>query len=252
MALAATVLLGFAGMTLALAWPLLSGRVYVFDDFADIQIPMRYAYQAALRAGDSFLWAPQFMAGLYLHGEGQAAMYHPIHLLLYRTLSLQSTVNIEVLLTYVTMFPGMCWFLLRLGLPLPAALFGGLTFTYCGFNMLHLMHINMVFVVAHIPWLLAAIDVVLRTSSRRALALGQLALSLATGSQVLAGHPHVVWYSVMTEIAFVAWRLGNGGQWRRVVVLGSAATLGVLLGAIQALPTFHALVASEEPVRDAS
>ena len=251
-ALAVTVLLGFVAMTLVLAWPLLSGRLYVNDDLGDLHIPIRYVYQTALRAGDSFLWAPQFMTGFDLHGEGQAAMYHPIHLLLYRTLSLQSALSTELLFTYVTMFPGMCFFLLRLGLPLPAALFGALTFTFSGFNLLHFMHLNIVFVVAHIPWLLAAIDVVLRTTSRRALALGQLAVSLATGSQLLAGHPQFVWYSLLAELAFVAWRLRNGGRWRRIPVLGWATILGVLLGAIQVLPTLHALAGSDRgsPSRD--
>jgi len=251
-ALAVTVLLGVVAMTLVLALPLLSGRLYVNDDLRDLHIPIRHVYQAALRAGDSFLWAPQFMTGFDLHGEGQAAMYHPIHLLLYRTLSLQSALSTELLFSYVTMFPGMCFFLLRLGLPLPAALFGGLTFTFSGFNLLHFMHLNIVFVVAHIPWLLAAIDVVLRTTSRRALALGQLAVSLATGSQLLAGHPQFVWYSLLAELAFVAWRLRNGGRWRRIPVLGWATILGVLLGAIQVLPTLHALAGSDRgsPSRD--
>jgi hypothetical protein len=109
-----------------------------------------------------------------------------------------------------------------------------------------------VFVVAHIPWLLAAIDVVLRTTSRRALALGQLAVSLATGSQLLAGHPQFVWYSLLAELAFVAWRLRNGGRWRRIPVLGWATILRVLLGAIQVLPTLHALAGSDRgsPSRD--
>ena len=38
------------------------------------------------------------------------------------------------------------------------SLFGGLVFTFCGFNLLHFVHVNAIAVVAHMPWLLYAID----------------------------------------------------------------------------------------------
>ena len=54
----------------------------------------------------------------------------------------------------------------RLELPPPAAIFGAIVFTFSGFNLLHFMHMNAIAIVAHIPWLLLAIDVLLRSSDR--------------------------------------------------------------------------------------
>ena len=48
-------------------------------------------------------------------------------------------------------------------------MFGALLFTFSSFNLLHFVHPNAVAVVAHIPWLLWAIDVVLTDSQRRKL-----------------------------------------------------------------------------------
>ena len=49
----------------------------------------------------------------------------------------------------------MFWFLRRLRFSHAAALFGAMLFAFSGFNLLHHHHINMVAVVAHMPWLLA-------------------------------------------------------------------------------------------------
>ena len=55
-----------------------------------------------------------------------------------------------------------------LALHLLAAVFwvGGMAFAFCGFMMLHFVHVNAVAVVAHLPWLLLAIDAYLRPQSR--------------------------------------------------------------------------------------
>ena len=162
-----TLLLLFVLLILALGSPLLFGRVHVGDDLGNLHLPVRSVYQEALRAGQSVLWSPHLYGGMYLHGEGQAGMYHPLHLLLYRFLPLSWAFTLEFVLSYVLMFPGMYLFLRRLELPHPAALFGAMVFTFSGFNLLHFMHLNAIAVVAHIPWLLLGIDVLLRSTDRR-------------------------------------------------------------------------------------
>jgi len=239
-----TMILCFALVFFALAGPLVAGRLYVTDDLGSFHIPIRWVYQTALQTHDTFLWAPQFFGGLYLHAEGQAGMYHPLHLLLYRTLSLQPAFSIELLLPYLVMFPGMYWFLRRLALPQPAALFGAFIFTFSGFNLLHFMHMNAIAIVAHIPWLLAAVDVLLRTSDRRQVALAQLFIALATASQLLLGYPQYVWFSLLAEIAFVLFRFNTSVAGWRLGAFALATVLGFLLGSVQLLPTIDALRAS--------
>jgi Bacterial membrane protein YfhO len=243
--LSATLLLSFGLLILALASPLLVGRVHVGDDLGNLHLPVRSLYQQALRAGHSVLWSPYFYGGMYLHGEGQAGMYHPVHLLLYRLLPLRSAFTLEFVLSYTLMFPGMYLFLRRLELLRPAALFGAIVFTFSGFNLLHFMHMNAIAVVAHIPWLLLGIDVLLRSTDRRQVAFAQALVSLGMGSQLLLGHPQFVWLSVLGELAFAAWRLpGSVSAWR-FGLLAWALGVGVMLGGIQLLPSMQALAESE-------
>ena len=243
--LSATLLLSFGLLILALASPLLVGRVHVVDDLGNLHLPVRSLYQHALRAGHSVLWSPYFYSGMYLHGEGQAGMYHPVHLLLYRFLPLTWAFTLEFVLSYTLMFPGMYLFLRRLELPRPAALFGAIVFTFSGFNLLHFMHMNAIAVVAHIPWLLLGVDVLLRSTDRRQVAVAQAAVSLGTGSQLLLGHPQFVWLSVLSELAFAAWRLPSSVSAWRFGLLAWALGVGVMLGGIQLLPSMQALAESE-------
>src|SRR5829696_4467994 len=121
---------------LPLAWPLLSGRVFVFDDLANFHLPVRYLYANALRAGDSLLWTPALFSGFYLPGEGQVGMFHPLHLLLYGTLPLRIAFNFELLSSYVIAFAGMFYFLRRLRLSAETSLAGAMLFAFGGFQLL--------------------------------------------------------------------------------------------------------------------
>ena len=142
-------------------WPLLRGRVFVYNDLSWFHLPLRHLYQQALEKGDSLLWTPAIFTGLYFHGEGQTGVFHPLHLLLYRLLPLRTAFNLELLANYVAAFAGMWWFLRRLRFATVPALFGAMLFAFSGFMLLHHHHLNMVAVVAHLPWLLAAADVLL-------------------------------------------------------------------------------------------
>jgi hypothetical protein len=239
--LSALLVLSFLVVLAMLARPIFVGGVYTYDDLGELQLPIRFLYSQALAAGDDFLWTPQLSNGYYLHGEGWVAMYHPLHWLLYRTLSLQWAFNLELILSYLWMFPGAYLMLRRLDLPQHGSLMGAVLFTFSGFNLLHFVHPNEIAVISHIPWLIVAIDTVLRTSDRTKLAAAQLGISLLTGSQLLLGQPQYVWFSALAEGLFVTWRLKDSVSWWRIPMLGVAKLVGAMLGAVQLIPTLDVL-----------
>ena len=152
------------------------------------------------------------------------------------------------------------WLLLRRRLGrTEAAMFGALVFTFSSFNLLHFVHPNAVAVVAHVPWLLWAIDVVLVDSRRRRVAGASAMIALLTGSQLLLGYPQYVWFSLLAEISYAAFLLATQRYaartgcdchvtcddcvgcttrtWPRVVI---AKEIGLLIGGVQLLPTLDA------------
>jgi len=224
-----------------MAFPMLLGQVYMLDDLSEFHLPLREFYADSLRQGDNFLWTPHILNGFYLHGEGQLGMCHPVHLALYRFLPLWVAFDLELLLNYIVMLPGTFLLLRRWNLRRDAAMLGGLVFTFSGFNLLHHMHLNIVAVMAHVPWLLLAIDTALRSPSARSQGRARLAVSLLTASELLLGHPQAVWYSCLIEGLYVLylWPLWRADR-RRLWTLGLAKGLGLLLAAIQLIPTLEA------------
>jgi hypothetical protein len=247
-------LLACAGLWIAMAVPMFRGRVYVADDLGAYHLPLRSFYAEQLGRGRSFDWIPSLYSGFYLTGEGQIGGYHPLHLVLYRWLPLGTAFDLELLLSYPLMLAGTYVLLMRRLGQRSAALFGGLVFTFSGFNLLHFVHPNAVAVVAHIPWLLWAIDVLLTSPGVRQRGWAAAAIALLTGSQLLLGYPQYVWFSLVAEACYVLSRRGAiaGSRWQAVLLWSVALGLGLLVGGIQLLPTIEALGDSKRATADAA
>ena len=250
--------------------PLLTGQIYVCDDLLNYHLPIRQFYSSCLQNGDAFDWMPSLFSGYFLTGSGQAGTYHPWHWLLYRCLPLELAFNLEVLSSYPFMLFGMKLFLQRHFQRPDAAWLGAIVFTLSGFCTLHFLHPNAIAVVSHIPWLLLALDVILRdrlgsTScsviaqsspvggatgvpyTRRSVdGIALIGIALLTGSQLLLGYPQYVWFSLLAEVVyclgFVTW---NSRGFRKLLVIASLKILGLGLGAVQILPSMAALLESD-------
>jgi hypothetical protein len=228
------------GLLAPLVAPLVTGRVFVYNDLSWFHLPLRHLYRQALLAGDSVLWTPAVFAGFYLHGEGQIGLLHPLHLLLYRLLPLDAAFNLEIAASCLAAYGGMLWFLRRLRFGDVAALFGAMLFAFSGFNLLHHHHVNMVAVVAHLPWLLAAADVLIADERRHARTLAFAAMAVILGSEFLLGFPQAVWWNAIALAAFAVVRAAETGRWFQLLPCMGAVALGVMLGGIQLLPSADA------------
>ena len=103
------LLAGALGLLFAVAlfYPLMRGNLYLGSDLGAYHLPVRTFYSHCLKEGLSFLWWPDQFCGYYLHGEGQAGMFHPLHWLLYRFLPLDWAFNLEFVSGYFIAWCGM-------------------------------------------------------------------------------------------------------------------------------------------------
>lgn len=239
---ALTVLLALL-LLLVPAWPLLAGRVPIYLDLGLFHLPIRAFYSRCLAAGDVFDWMPQMYGGVFLTGEGEHGPYHPLHLLLYRCLPLDTAFALEAFLHCPLLLAGLFVFLRRY-VGGTAALLGALCYTFCPGSVLHNIYPNYQGIIAHLPWILWLMDVACTADSapRRRLALAGVAL--LTGSQLLLNAPQALSYCLLAEVLFVgflAWsRRPRFAFWIEWI---AANLLGVLLGAVQLLAT-HAMLAN--------
>jgi len=226
---------------LLLLVPAFRGLTFADGDLLGQNLPFRKFYADCLRLHQSFLWCPYLYGGFYLHGEGQAGMMHPFHLLLYRLMPLKTAFGIEIFSSYAFMLVGGYRLFRGWKLCAPAALFGGFLFTFGGTNLVHLRHVNAVAVMAHLPWLLVAIQGIFESERAQTRALWVSAAALLTGSQILLGHPQSVYFSVLIEGAYVVYLMNVQTRWRRLLAVMGALAAGLLIGAVQLLPTLAAL-----------
>ena len=226
-----------------LAWPAFAGRVYVADDLSTQHLPLRAFYMDCLRNGDSFLWCPGLFCGYYVHAEGQTGMTHPLHWCLYRFLRLGVAFNIEFLHTYPMALLGMFFLLRRHKMSLSASLYGGFAFAFSTYMMWHYIHMHVVAIMAHTPWLLLCVNVAMR-SSGGARAAGLCGLALLTASQLLLGHPQHVWFSSLAEVVYALGLARADGTLARLALPAAFKGLGVLAAAIQWIPSRDALADS--------
>jgi len=234
-----------AGLLLVLfSRPLFVGAVLTEDDLAAFHLPLRAFYHRCLQNGDVFLWMPDLFNGFYVHGEGQAGMLHPLHYALYRFLPLSQAFMLELLSSYPLMMAGLYCFLRQWRVPRYAAVFGALLYAFAGFNMNHYIHMHFVAVMAHLPWLLYALHVAMHTPRRATALKAVLAVLLLSASELLLGIPQATFFSWLVEMGYVLLLLPRTRNGRRVLVLGIAKGLAVLITAAQVLPTADALAAS--------
>jgi len=226
-----------------LMWPHARGRFYVEDDLINFHLPLRAYYADCLQDGRDPRWCPGLYCGFDLHGEGQLGMAHPLHWLGYRFLNFPAAYALEFGLPYLIGWIGMAVFLRARGVSIDASLLGGTLFAFGGYNAAHYVHMNSVAVLAHAPWLLWATDRYWRLE--RGGGGWAAAIALATGSQLLSGHPQSVWLSLLIEGSYVILLLMTRPEARpRLAGWLSAKLLGLGVGAAQVLPTKEALEGS--------
>ena len=246
--LAAAALLGSLAMLAFMARSLVTGEIPFTGDLLHFHYPLRDFYARQLSAGQPFDWMPGLFGGFYVVGEGQLGGYHPLHWLLYRTLPLDRAFAIELVVAYPFLFAGM-WQWLRRRCGAPAAAFGAMTATFCGFTLVHAAHPNMVGVLAHLPWMLWVLDGVALRGGRFLDPRGAALFGLLLGSQLLLGHPQAVWFTGLVVAAYAAHLMASSAVVRATVgaTLLAGVVLGLAVGAVQVLATLDAVAHSTRP-----
>ncbi len=238
-----------------MAMPLLAGGHRIVSDLLLYHYPVRWAYRESLLNGHSFAWNPWIGCGTYIHAEGQAGMCHPFHLLLYRFVDVATGLDIEVAFGFALAVAGAWLFFRRWGLRHAVSLWGGCLYAFCAVNLSNWENVNIVTIMAHAPWALWTLDILLTGSSRGRRLAGMIGFALVTGSELLLGYPQAVVMCGFMGTAYLltlsfarSWKGGAHVQWRIIISAFSAflaANLtGLALGAAQVFPNMDLFLAT--------
>lgn len=189
--------------------------------------PWQIFLRRELRAGRLPFWDPHPSAGAPFWANGQSAPLFPLHLL-FAALPLQLGF---VLLPWLRLAIGGCgaWWLGReLGLSRPAALLTALTFPLSGMLVSFLLF-PMGNALALVPWVLWAVE---RIAAGRG---GLVPLALASGLQLLGGHPETCAHTALLTGLYLLVRGAEKplAAWPR---LAGGWLAGAMLAAVQIVP----------------
>lgn len=216
-----------------------------------------------LAAGQLPLWNPQIFTGLPFLAAGQASTFYPLSILFYLlplNLAYGWFTALQLALAGIGLYTWARTLRLR---PFPA-LGGGVVYMFSGFLVASVVFTMFIAAVAWLPFLLATIEWIIRKQEEKGPAgyspIPFVALGAATiGITVLAGHPELIYYTLLVAGAYTLVRLlvarrrmiAEAGRsesraiTRRLVQLAvwllGMALLGVALGAVQLLPLLELL-----------
>ncbi len=215
------------------------------SDLLELNAPRRILAVQALRQGEIPLWEPRLSNGLPLLAEGQAGIFYPLSLPFYALFAPTLATNLTILGALFIAMLGSYWLARRYELqPLPSLL-AALAYGLGGILIFRLRHVNMVQVIAWLPFNLAMLRAYWQTAKLRFL-IGQI---LVMTCQILIGHPHltyICWLTTYLYAILLCFEPGTSNPgtarlswWKLMLHLVLGTILALILCAVQLLPTME-------------
>jgi len=230
--------LAFALAPLFYFLPAARGQIVLCpEDGMFFNVPLRVAAAGVTLSGSLPLWNPYIFAGMPLHASAQGGLLFPLNWF-YLVFSPPVATNLSVLASYALAGAGAYLYARRSGSNFIGSMVTGLVWQWCGFLVAQLAHVNVVQTAATLPWLLWALEGYGREGGRR---LGAL-VAVFVALQAFAGHPQTFGYSLLLVVAYaLALALSDARTRARYLRSLAFVAAGVLLAAVQLLPTFELL-----------
>jgi len=241
--------------TVALLYPLLSGRSLYWGDILLYFDPMYRFGQSRLLHGMLPLWNPGLLCGQPYIGNPQMNVFYPFSLML-AFMSADRYIAVSCAI-HIFLCGWFCYrYLCRWTLMRDAALLGAITFMGSSAVVGRLQFPPMIFSAAYLPLLLHCLDRCIDASERLQRLRAWRNLSVTTGLLLLAGHPQMAYLILATGAVYLIARVLNlaallptrsqrRDRMRTMLLMsGSALAVGVLIAAIQLLPILQLIFES--------
>ncbi len=208
------------------------------SDLLDFYYPQRDYLAEHLKNNQIPLWNPYEQSGFPFLAEAQTGVFYPINLILFKFLPTPLAFNWSIIISFFILSFGMYFFLKNLGLSRLSSFFGASIISFSGFYIGHLKHIPILQSASFLPWILMLIDKLTISYNKKYL----VPLSLVFALCILPGHFPTSYSVVIISVAYFLIRATQTSKTRGeaitpIFVFFASLTIGLLLSAIQLLPT---------------
>jgi hypothetical protein len=216
---------------------ILNGSVLCPDDGTIFNTPLRVAAANITLGGSLPLWNPYIFSGMPLLASAQGGTLFPLNWL-YLAFDAAVATNLMVVASYMIAALGAYLYARRAGASVAGSVVTSLAWQWGGFLVGQIGHINIVQTAACLPWILWAVDGYGLGGARK---WGVL-LAAFVALQTFVGHQQTLAYSLLLASAYaVASALVVRESRSRYLWSIAFVGAGLLLAAVQILPTFELL-----------
>lgn len=218
--------------------PAVAGRITLApDDGLLFNVPLRVAAAQITLSGSLPLWNPYIFSGMPLFASAQGGLLFPLNWF-YLIFNTNAATNLMVVSTYVVAGLGAYLFARRIGSSITGSLVTALAWQFGGFTVAQLAHINVAQVAAVLPWVFWSLEAYARGGGRKWGVLTAVFVAL----QAFVGHQQTLFYSLELVAAYaVVMALTDKEARSRYLLSLAFVAAGMLLAAVQILPTFELL-----------
>ncbi len=200
-------------------------------------VPLRVAAAQIVRSGHLPLWNPYIFGGMPMLAAAQGGLLFPLNWF-YLGFSPAVATDLMVISAYMLAASGAYLYARRTGTSIAGAIATSLIWQAGGFLIGQISHINIVHTAALLPWVLWAVE---RYVSNGRRARGAL-LAALVALQAFAGHQQTLFYSLMLVASYaIVMALADLKKRKRYLSSLAFTAAGVLLAAVQIVPTFELL-----------
>lgn len=220
---------------------LITGRVLCPDDDLLQNVPFRVAAAQIIRSGHLPWWNPYIFGGMPLFATAQVGILYPLNWF-FVPFGTATATNLMVIATYIVAALGAYLYARRIGVTVIGAVITSLAWQFSGAAIGQISHINIVQTAVLLPWVLWSIDRYAAQGRMRNAVL----ISALLAIQFFAGHQQSFVNSLLLLCAYaVAMSIVHRELRKRYLSALAFMAMGLLLAAVQILPTYELLRRSE-------
>lgn len=213
----------------------------ITSDAISFSFPMRMLAIDLLKSGQWPLWNPYILFGTPLLANFQSAPFSPTNFVYFLTDKLTGW-TLQIILQHV-LAAVFTYFLLRnWGVSKASSVFGGIAFSFSGFNLIWSQWNAHTLTAAFVPLAILLVDRWGRFGNIWAV----FGLSLVLALQIFSGYPQIVFYTLITILLFwliTFWSIQK--FWRKASLVLISFLLGLGISAIQVLPGYELISLSQ-------
>jgi len=169
------------------------------SDLTELNLPLRFLAAESLKQGEVPLWTNLLTNGFPVLAEGQAGVFYPLNLILFTQLPFSTAINFTFLFNFFLAAFFIYLYCRELKMSQLGAMFAALAFSFSGFFIFRLKHLNLINTAIWLPLIFYLIEKYFRFKSKGFI-IGLLAIVFSI--QFFAGHPQIFYLSLISGFIY--------------------------------------------------